>query len=216
MVILIKNIHIFKWVITLGYNYEMFNQNKKREENSGGTLYKFIFTMIVKSLIAVILFLASMIYVKQSDINKEKFNKVVYQNSLSFAKIYNVYKKYLGDVIPFKSMFKDNTKVVSNEKIAYDKIVKKDNGYILTISSEYVVSSINDGIVIEKRNDKEYLNLIKIQDKNGLNITYGYLEDLNVKLYDYVEKGEILGKCNKKLYLLFEKDDKYLSYESYL
>ena len=194
----------------------MFNQNKKREENSGGTLYKFIFTMIVKSLIAVILFLASMIYVKQSDINKEKFNKVVYQNSLSFAKIYNVYKKYLGDVIPFKSMFKDNTKVVSNEKIAYDKIVKKDNGYILTISSEYVVSSINDGIVIEKRNDKEYLNLIKIQDKNGLNITYGYLEDLNVKLYDYVEKGEILGKCNKKLYLLFEKDDKYLSYESYL
>lgn len=194
----------------------MFNQNKKREENSGGTLYKFIFTMIVKSLIAVILFLASMIYVKQSDINKEKFNKVVYQNSLSFAKIYNVYKKYLGDVIPFKSMFKDNTKVASNEKIAYDKIVKKDNGYILTVSSEYVVSSINDGIVIEKRNDKEYLNLIKIQDKNGLNITYGYLEDLNVKLYDYVEKGEILGKCNKKLYLLFEKDDKYLSYESYL
>ena len=114
MVILIENIHIFKWVITLDYNYEMFNQNKKREENSGGTLYKFIFTMIVKSLIVVILFLGSMIYIKQSDINKEKFNKVVYQNSLSFAKIYNVYKKYLGDVIPFKSMFKARKKPLNS------------------------------------------------------------------------------------------------------
>lgn len=203
-------------MITLDYNYDSFNQNKKKKENKGGTLYKFVFAIVIKSLITIILFLGSMIYIKQSDINKEKFNKVIYKNSLSFAKIYDVYKKYLGDVIPFKNIFKDNTKVVSNEKITYEKIEEKDNGYILTVASEYVVTSINAGIVIEKRSDNEYVNIIKIQDKNGLNITYGYLEDLNIKLYDYVEKGEILGKCNKKLYLLFEKDEKYLSYESYL
>ena len=34
--------------------------------------------------------------------------------------------------------------------------------------------------------------------------------------YDYVEKGEILGTANKKLYMVFQKDNEFLSYEKYL
>lgn len=189
---------------------------KKKKDKDGNTLYKLLFSALIKSLIVVIIFLASLIYIKQSDVNKEKFEKVVYKNSLSFAKIYSVYKKYLGDVIPFKNIFKNNTKVVSNEKITYEKIEKQGNGYVLSVSDEYVVSSIKGGIITEVKKDDKNLNIIKIQDENGLNISYGYLQELNVKLYDYVEKGEILGKCDKKLYLIFEKDEKYLSYEKYL
>ena len=42
------------------------------------------------------------------------------------------------------------------------------------------------------------------------------LNEVEVKLYDYVEKGEILGSISDKLYINFEKDGKYLSYEKYL
>lgn len=192
-----------------------FNMNKKETEKKSFTS-KFIYSILVKTLIVVVLFLASLIYIKQSNKNKNNFKNVVYNNSLSFAKIYNVYKKYLGDVIPFKNIFKDNTKLVSSEKLTYKSITKKDNGYLLSISNNYTVSSITSGIVIENKKDSNYINMITVQDKNGLNITYGILNDINVKLYDYIEKGEIIGVASDKLYLSFKKDNKYLSYEEVL
>lgn len=192
-----------------------FNMNKKETKKKSFTS-KFIYSILVKTLIVVVLFLASLIYIKQSDKNKNNFKNVVYNNSLSFAKIYNVYKKYLGDVIPFKNILKDNTKLVSSEKLTYKSITKKDNGYLLSISNNYTVSSITSGIVIENKKDSNYINMITVQDKNGLNITYGILTDINVKLYDYIEKGEIIGVASDKLYLSFKKDNKYLSYEEVL
>lgn len=198
---------------------ESFNinkKNKKKNESENKFLPNFLYSVLIKTLIVIVLFLSSMIYIKQSDKNKEKFKNIVYNNSLSFAKIYDVYQKYLGDVIPFKNIFKDNTKLVSSEKITYESIEKKDNGYILNVTEEYTLFSLRSGIVIKIEENDEYKNIITIQDKTGLNITYGLLNNVNVKLYDYVEKGEILGICDKKLYLEFKKDDKYLSYEEYL
>lgn len=196
---------------------ESFNKlNKKNEDTKKNYLYKFLFTTAVKILIVTILFLSSLIYIKQSDKNKEKYKNFVYNNSLSFAKIYSIYNQYLGDVVPFKNIFKDNTKQVSTEKITYEKIEKEGDGYLLTVLSEYPVSSVQSGIIIKSVSSDKYNNLITIQDKNGLNITYGYLDNLNVKLYDYVEKGEILGTANKKLYMVFQKDNEFLSYEKYL
>ena len=191
-------------------------KNKKKNENERKFLPNFLYSILIKTLIVIVLFLSSMIYIKQSDKNKENFKNIVYNNSLSFAKIYDVYQKYLGDVIPFKNIFKDNTKLVSSEKITYESIEKKDNGYILNVTEEYTLFSLRSGIVIKIEENDEYKNIITIQDKTGLNITYGLLDNIDVKLYDYVEKGEILGICNKKLYLEFKKDDKYLSYEEYL
>lgn len=190
--------------------------NKKNKEDDNKPLHKFLFSLLVKSLLVVIIFLGSLIYIRQSSKNRNNFKKVVYQNSISFARIYNAYEKYLGDVIPFKNLYKDNVKKVSDEKITYESIKKEDNGYVLNVSSNYTVPIINSGIIIEVKEDKKYGNLVKVQDKDGLNITYGYVTDLNVKLYDYVDKGEILGVSNEKLYLEFQEGDKYLSYEKYL
>lgn len=200
-------------------SFELYQKKLKKENNdneSSGFFKKFLFSTLIKTLIVIVLFLGSLIYIRQSDDNKDNFKNVVYNNSLSFAKIYSLYNKYLGDVIPFKNAFKDNTKLVSSDKITYSNITKESNGYILDVSSDYALSSISSGIVVEKKKNDTYGNIIKVQDKEGLNVTYGMLSDINVDLYDYVEKGEIIGKANKKLYLIFEKDGKYLSYEKYL
>ena len=188
-----------------------FNLDKKNEKKS--LIKNLVFSMIIKSLIVVVIFLGSLIYIKQSNDNKNKFKNVVYNNSLSFAKIYDVYKKYLGDVIPFKNIFKDNTKLVSSEKLSYEQIKKEDNGYILSVSKDYITPSITSGIIVEKKVSSKYENVITVQDKNGLNITYGLIKNTNVKLYDYIEKGEIIGQASEELYLSFKKDNKYLSYE---
>ena len=195
--------------------YESFSSKKKEKKELSGFL-KILHGFFIKTLIVAVIFLVSLIFVKKSDKNKEIIKKTVYKNSISFAKIYGIYKDYLGDVVPFKNIFKNNVKLASSDKISYEKIEKEGNGYTLTVSDDYALQSLKSGIVIDTKKDDKYNNMIKIQDKNGLNITYGYLNDLNVKLYDYVEKGEILGRCSKKVYLIFEKKDKYLSYEKYL
>ncbi len=200
-------------------SFDMYNKKLKKEkkdDDNKSTLSKFLFTILIKSLIVVLLFLSSMIFIRQNDKNKKIFKEKVYNNSLSFAKIYNLYSKYLGDALPFKDTIKDDTKKVSNEKITYSSIKKEGDGYLLEIPSNYTLQSIKSGIVIEVKKDDKYKNIVKIQDKSGVNITYKNLSGVEVKLYDYVEKGEILGSASDKLYIIFEKDGKYLSYEKYL
>lgn len=200
-------------------SFDMYNKKLKKEkkdDDNKSTLSKFLFTILIKSLIVVLLFLSSMIFIRQNDKNKKIFKEKVYNNSLSFAKIYNLYSKYLGDALPFKDTIKDDTKKVSNEKITYSSIKKVGDDYLLVVPSNYTLQSIKSGIVIEVKKDDKYKNIVKIQDKSGVNITYKNLSGVEVKLYDYVEKGEILGSTSDKLYINFEKDGKYLSYEKYL
>lgn len=200
-------------------SFDMYNKKLKKEkkdDDNKNTLSKFLFTILIKSLIVVLLFLSSMIFIRQNDKNKKMFKEKVYNNSLSFAKIYNLYSKYLGDALPFKDTIKDDTKKVSNEKITYSSIKKEGDDYLLIVPSNYTLQSIKSGIVIEVKKDDKYKNIVKIQDKSGVNITYKNLNEVEVKLYDYVEKGEILGSVSNKLYINFEKDGKYLSYEKYL
>lgn len=200
-------------------SFDMYNkklEKDKKDDDNKSTLSKFLFTILIKSLIVVLLFLSSMIFIRQNDKNKKIFKEKVYNNSLSFAKIYNLYSKYLGDALPFKDTIKDDTKKVSNEKITYSSIKKEGDDYLLVVPSNYTLQSIKSGIVIEVKKDNKYKNIVKIQDKSGVNITYKNLSEVEVKLYDYVEKGEILGSTSDKLYINFEKDGKYLSYEKYL
>lgn len=198
-------------------SFNLYKKNNDNDSNKKSVIHKFLFNILIKSLIVIALFLGSLIYIRQSSNNKKKLKKIVYNNNLSFAKIYNVYNKYLGDVIPFKGMFKNNTKLVSNEKLIYKSIKKEGEGYILKVDENYLLFSLRSGIVIKTTKDKKRGNTITIQDKEGLNITYGYLNDVKVKLYDYVKKGEIISGIKKdSIYLLIEKDGKYLSYEKYL
>ena len=197
-------------------SFDFYKKKTKKENKEEKPFLKFLFSILVKSLIVIVLFLGSLIFIRQSDENKKNFENIVFNNSLSFAKIYSIYNKYLGDALPFKNTFKETTKVVSNEKITYSNVEKENNGYMLSVSSDFIVSSVKSGIVIEKKKNEEYGNIIKIQDKDGLNITYGCLDEVEVDLYDYVEKGELLGNAINQLYVEFEKDGKYLSYEEYL
>ena len=192
--------------------YEDFKKYNKKEN----LITKFFFSFLTKTLIVILIFIVSMIYVKDSKDNKKNFKKIVYQNTISFAKIYDIYKNYIGDVIPFKKDNISSTKMVMEDKLIYKSIKKDGHGYLLDVSNYYSLGAITSGIVTEIKKDDKYGTILKIQDKNGLNISYGYVNNINVKLYSYVKKGQLLGICNSKLYLVFEKDNKYLSYEEYI
>ena len=70
------------------------------------------------------------------------------------------------------------------------------------------------GIVTFIGEKEGYNNTIIIQQSNGYYAWYGNVQE-KVKLYDYVEQGEILGtsKDNFYYYVLY-KDDKPITHEN--
>ena len=56
------------------------------------------------------------------------------------------------------------------------------------------------------------MNII-IQQSDGLDAWYGGLTNVDVKLYDYIDKGTILGGKEEHYYLLFQKEGEFLDYE---
>lgn len=183
-------------------------KNKKDKKYS----FKGIFYRVLLTLILVLL--GTLIIKKNSSIKGYIFNNI-YSNNISFSKIKNLYNQKIGSIIPFENIVKN--KEVFNEKIRYNNISKYDNGFKLTLDNNYSIPIISDGIVIFI-GEKDNLNkTVIIEDENGINHTYGNLDNINVKLYDYVSKNDLLGTAkDNTLYLIFSKNGEYFDYKKFL
>lgn len=80
-----------------------------------------------------------------------------------------------------------------------------------------MVPSIESGIVVYIGEKKDYGNTIVIEQINGIDVFYSNIEIPNIKLYDYIEKGEYLGQTKtEKLYMVFQKDGEIINYDEYI
>ena len=80
-----------------------------------------------------------------------------------------------------------------------------------------MIPSIESGIVVFIGEKENYGNTIIIQGVDGVDIWYGNTDNTNVKLYDYVEKGSMIAMTKTEdLYLVFQKDGKFLDYKKYI
>lgn len=190
---------------------EILNKEKK-ETPKKSKWYSFVTRMMVLG----ILFLGVLIYSKASDENKLFLYNKIFGSNFSFASINKLYQKYLGNVLPFKDIIKD-TEPVFDETLEYtDTSIYKD-GVKLTVTDSYLVPIFGDGIVIFVGKKDDYGNTVIVQQSNGIDVWYGNVTSLNVGLYDYVEKGSLLGESkDKNLYMVFKKDGKVLDYKEYI
>lgn len=177
--------------------------------------FKNIKLSIYKVLIVIVIVVFGSFITNKNEIVKAKIYDKVYGSTISFAKIKKKYNNYAGSVIPFENII--NEKEVFNEKIKYKDLGTFDNGIKLTLEDNYSVPIISDGIVIFIGNKDNLNKTVIIEDENGIDTYYGNLDSINVKLYDYVSKNDLLGNVhNNTLYLLFQKDGKYLDYKDFL
>lgn len=168
----------------------------------------------MKTLITIVLTLIILILIKSNNTFKTNFYKEVYENNLSFTYFENIYNKYIGNSSLFDKILK--TETVFNEKLTYKSKEKYNDGVLLEVSSNYLVPVNESGIVVFIGDKENYGNTIIIQRIDGIDEWYGNIDNVNVKLYDYVKKGELLGEANKKLYLVYKKNGNILNYEEYL
>lgn len=197
------------------FESKFYKNKNKPNKNSKKEFYFDLKKMINKILITIIITLLLLIGFK-IDINfKKKFNQYVYNTSFPFAKIKEFYKSYFGEDLISKKI--DNSIDVFSEELTYSKKNMYKDGVELTVSSEYMVPSINSGIVVFIGKKDHYENTVIIQQMDGIDTWYGNIDTSNVKLYDYVEKGSLIGQTkDKTLYLVFQKDGKFLDYKDYV
>lgn len=187
--------------------HQMQEKNKKPTTNPISKLF-------TKVLIATILVLMSSIYVKLSDENLKLFQKNVLETNLSFTKFNEWYEKYFGNVLPID--LENKTMTASVQTNEFSEVTKYKNGVSCKINSGSIISTLNSGILVFLGEKEDYGNVAIIQGIDGVDIWYGNIENVNLSLYDYVEKGALLGSAHsEEIYLIFQKDGQYLEYEEY-
>lgn len=180
---------------------------------------RYVKSFLYKFLISMVLVLGVLIITKTSDEYKSIIKQNVYEKNFSFAKINTLYTKYLGSILPFKDLklFKEEVKTTFNEELVYTEINKYNDGIKLTVEENYLVPIQESGMVVFTGIKEGYGNIVIIQQTNGVDLWYGNLNTVNVNLYDYVEKGKLLGDVSgNELYLVYQKDGQYVDYKEYI
>lgn len=168
--------------------------------------------LVSKVLLAIIFFLSSLIFIRKNNHNLLLYKENVFDKSFPFTKVKNLYEKVLGSPLPTKkestTVFKGNLMYKSKEPY-YD-------GTLFKVKNKSLVNNIASGIVVFIGPKDNYGNTIIIQGVDGYDIWYGNIENVSVKLYDYLEKEAIIGNTiNDKLYLVVKHAADFIDYDEY-
>ena len=178
-------------------------------------LKKEIKVFLNKLLISIIIFLTALISVKKTPTLKPVLKDKIYEDSFKFITIKNFYEKYFGDFLSNK-VSKETTSVF-NEKLSFQKINKYKDGVELIVNTNYLVPVIESGIVVYIGEKEDYGYTVIVEQVNGIDVFYSNINPIDIKIYDYVEKGSLLGETkNNNLYLVFQKNGEYLDYKKYI
>ena len=163
-------------------------------------------------LITILLVLICLITFKIKPDLKDNFYKHVYEDNFKFIYFKKIYDKYFKEIVP-----NTMTKNVFNEALNYESATKYEDGCSLKVAKNYLIPAIDSGMVVYIGDKDKLGNTIIVQGINGNDIWYGNVSSASVKLYDYIEKGSLIGETkDDKLYLVFKKDGKILNYEDYI
>lgn len=172
---------------------------------------------ITRFFLLVILTLSIMIYLKKDGNFRSLFYKNVYENNFSFAMLNSWYENKFGSPIPFLNYLNIDVEPVFNEKLKYETIESYLDGAKLKVQKKYLVPVKTTGLVVFTGEKEGYGKTVIVQQKDGIDVWYGNLEQINVNLYDYVKEGSLLGEVSEDfLYLVFKREGNILDYHEYL
>ena len=180
----------------------------KKESNKDKKIVLLI-KRIISKLFTVVIF--SMIIIIISNYSLEFRNFLindVLNNTLDFSK----FNRFMNKVTSVYKTNDDNTKEVSSiielNKEKYLDGIK----YFINENEDIIVK--DSGIVTYIGNKEGYNNTVIIQQSNGYYAWYGNIKE-SIKIYDYVEKGTVIGKASNEYYYVLLKDDKPINSDEY-
>lgn len=179
----------------------------KKNKKLSNYITKFLFTIIITLL--------CLIGLKKNESFKELFYKNVYETNFSFATANDLYEKYFGTTLPLEKLFGGSTEPVFSENFIFSNKENYLDGTKFIVEKYYLMPTLESGMVVFVGEKEEYGSTIIIQQVDGVDIWYSNITS-NVKLYDYIEKGDVLGEVNGDyLYMVLKKDGNNITYEDY-
>lgn len=180
-------------------------------EKKSSTQSNYISNLFTRTLLSVILVLACAIFVHMNDKNLLFFKEKLFSETLAFTKINALYSKYFGEILP-KTV--TATPVFSEPSIT-SSIESWNYSYKVEMSGP--VTFLESGIVVFSGEKENFGNTVIVQGVDGVDIWYSHLENINLTMYDYVEKGNILGNAiNNEIIYTFMENGNYIGYDNYL
>lgn len=174
-----------------------------------------IYSFISRCLITGICVIALLICFKKNSSFKSSFYDRFLSIDFNFSYVNALYKEYFGSPIPFSDLL-SKTEPVFNEKISYEGYENYLDGVSLNVSSNYMVPVINSGLVVFIGDKESYGKTVIVKDSDGVDTWYSNLTNVSVKLYEYVNSGDIIGGCSNNLYLVFKKDGNVLDFKKFI
>lgn len=188
--------------------------NKKKTKNRKNKVLSFL----NKIAFCFILFLLLLIITKRDPSIKKKIYDKVFNSNFSFATVNKWYKDKFGSILPLDDIIPQSDSVsVFNDKLKYSSASLYKDGVKLSVNENYLVPVIESGTVVFVGEKENYGQVIIVQQVNGIDVWYGNVNTNNIRLYDYIEKGSLLGESKDNyIYLVFQKDSKFLNYKDYI
>lgn len=163
-------------------------------------------------LFCVIFVLLSLIFVKCNDSNKLLYKKLFFEDTFSFNQTRNWYKKYFGQILPEKTI----TVLANQNDDIYSDYEKYADGFKFKVVKNTAVSSLNGGIIIFKGSNDNYKDAVIIQGVDGYDFIYEGITTQDFGLYDYINKGDILGLSSDDYFILtIKKGNEIVDFETY-
>lgn len=197
---------------------EVRNEIKNKRNKNKQNINKKSSKKLTKFLLTIVLTLATLIVLKNNTKLKTMFYEKVFTKNFNFATINKIFKDKFGSPIPFsETIIQKETTPVFNEKLEYTEKSKYLDGVKLTVTKNYLVPTIESGMVVFIGEKENYGNTVIISGIDGIDIWYSNINASSLKLYDYVEKGSFVGEAkDTNIYLVYKKDGKVLNYEDYI
>lgn len=190
---------------------------RKRHQNNveDNKKIKYLKFLVTRVLLSIIFIISVCIYMKIDDKNILLVEKYLFEDNLEFTKINNWYQENIGNIIP---SVKENSNLVFSSNDIYTKDYEVyENGVKFNSQKNQPVSILSGGIVVFIGEKDNYGNTVIIQGNDGIDYWYGEISNLSVNLYDYIEKDTLIGETiNDYLYLVLQKNGKFISYEEIL
>ena len=122
--------------------------------------------------------------------------------------------KYVDKYMPFDVY---DEKIVMSDELVYKDKKEYLNGVSLNVGKNYNINSLCGGIVVYIGDKEKLGNTVIIQGTDGVDYWYSNIDNLSVKLYDYIEKDTLIGtSVNDNIYLTFVKNGEYINYEEFI
>lgn len=179
-------------------------------------------TLVLKAFISAILFLGVALLGQTEAAmlqTPKEWTSEALTEEFPFARVHLWYQETFGSPLALTPTEPDTAEGVRAALPVSGDITESfqanGTGIMIAPGGTTEVHALDEGVVVFAGNDRQTDQTVVVQHADGSTSTYGYLNDINVHLYQFVNGSQTIGQFtpdaeNQTVYFSIEKDDSFI------